>query len=100
MADEEPTRCGVCRSEVALKKDGTVRQHGRCTGGGERPLMTQYGVQWGPGKPVMTYGSRSDTERQIKERSRGVLMFHEGIPGQSSDQWTPWAPVEADEEPA
>lgn len=87
----ESTRCGVCRTEVGLRKNGTVKRHGTCDGAGEQPLMTQYGVRWLPGKPVFAYRSRREAEQEISARGSGVLMSHAGIPGRP---WTPWAPVD------
>ncbi|MEO3978955.1 hypothetical protein [Streptomyces sp. CAU 1734] len=94
MNDDEPTRCGVCLSEVAPRKDGTIRRHGACEGAGRRPLMTQYGVRWIPAGPVFAYGSRSEAVREMEARGRGALVFQQGIPGTPEAQWTPWAPVD------
>lgn len=101
---EDHSGCQVCgRRDVGLKKDGTLRQHvhadqrgssfmapksGRCEGAGKLPKRTQYGARFKPDGPVFAEASREKAAALIAEHGRGVLVAHDYVPGQhSDDEW-------------
>lgn len=61
-----------------------------------RKLVTvqQFGARWSTGI-VFSYGSREDAEADIQRKppGAGVLMVHEGVPGATEAEWTPWVEV-------
>lgn len=104
MSEQEFAGCQVCgRKDVTLKKDGTVRHHApassqgssflsdrqyRCGGSGKLPKRIQYGVRFKPDGPVFAEASREKAEALRDEKGRGVLVAHEFVQGQpSDDEW-------------
>jgi hypothetical protein len=96
MSEQEFAGCQVCgRKDVGMKKDGTVRTHGwvqpsgnSCDGSGKLPKCVQYGVRFKPDGPVFAEASREKAEALRDEKGRGVLVAHEFVQGQpSDDEW-------------
>lgn len=58
-------------------------------------IMQQYGVrQWNG--VVFAFSSREEAEAYLEEKGHAnrALVVHEGVPGQTIDEWTPWTEVE------
>jgi hypothetical protein len=56
-------------------------------------IVQQYGIRW-PTGVVFAFRTRDDaqTELRVDGRGIGVLVVHEGVPGQYG--WTEWEEVE------